>query len=874
MNQLFPSSASTKDKIQSRLFKIATAFIFLNCIVLMFAPAVRMHAWVAEYNWKQWIGFTVWLICFSVIYRQINRFLPDHDPYLLPIMSLLTGWGLLEIFRLNPDLGIKQTIWLAFCIFLLTILLRLRTFLVILKKYKYIWLIGGLVLTLLTFFFGTYPGGTGPRLWLGCCGVYVQPSEFLKILLIIYLASYLADSLNIRFNFLKLITPTLILGGAALLILVAQKDLGTASLFIIIYTLIVFLATGKRRVLLFSFVAVVIAFVAGYFIFDVIKLRVEAWINPWIDPSGRSYQIVQSILTVANGGLFGRGLGLGSPGTVPVAQSDFIFSAISEEFGLIGAITLIILLCVLVVRGISISLHAADNFQRFLAAGTVAYLATQSLLILGGTVRLFPLTGVTFPFVSYGGSSLLSAFFSGFLLLTISNQSEDQPAAIGNSRSYLLVGSVYLVGFFLVALAVGWWSIVRSDALLTRTDNPRRVISDMYVIRGKILDRNDNVIAESNGLKGSYNRYLLYPDLSATVGYSNPNYGQTGIEASMDPYLRGIKGNTSEAYLISRELYGQYPVGLDIRLTIDLNLQKQADELLNGYTGGVIVMNATNGEILAIANSPTFDANLLDTQWSTWMSDASAPLLNRVTQGQYPAGTVTTPFILARYLAENSLPTTPPVNSWRVSTGTSSSCAIDPGTDPNWRTLIASGCVGASIDISKDMAPSDILAFYNDLGLNSQPPIEIESAEPSQYFTVTKPSELYLTDVVRVSPLQIAIAAAELTNGGKVVNPTLVLAYKNPAGNWTLIQNGSPTSNVPKFNATEAVSLLQSGDKPVWSVVSLSKNQDMSVAWYVAGTPVNWQGVPLVIVVTLENSTSEVASRIGQTLITDLLMNQ
>ena len=271
MNQFFSRSASPKEELENRLFYLAAAFLFLNCIVLMFSTAVRMHGEITELNWQHWIGFSVWMVGFSILFRRSQKVLPDHDPYLLPIIGLLTGWGLLEIFRLDPGLGIRQTIWLTICLTLVFLLMQFRQLLPILKKYKYLWLVSGLALTILTFFFGTYPGGVGPHLWLGCCGVYVQPSEFLKILLVIYLAAYLADSLAIRFRFIKLIAPTFILVGIALLTLVAQRDLGTASLFILIYTLIVYLATGKRRILLVSFAAMVAALVVGYLVFDVIK---------------------------------------------------------------------------------------------------------------------------------------------------------------------------------------------------------------------------------------------------------------------------------------------------------------------------------------------------------------------------------------------------------------------------------------------------------------------------------------------------------------------------------------------------------------------------------------------------------------------------
>ena len=352
----------------------------------------------------------------------------------------------------------------------------------------------------------------------------------MKILLIIYLSAYLADSLPAKFKLMQLLIPTLIIAGAALLILIAQRDLGTASLFIVLYTIIVYLASGKRRILFFSFIIIIAGLIAGYLVFDVINLRIEAWVNPWLDPRGRSYQIIQSIIAVANGGLFGRGIGLGSPGVVPVSHSDFIFPAIVEEFGIAGGIALVCLLAFFCIRGISISLHAPNQFQRFLAAGLTAYLSTQAILIMGGTIRLLPLTGVTLPFISYGGTSLVTSFFSGLLLLIISNQAEDNPAAITRSKPYLLVGSIFLTGFTAIALLITWWGFIKSDTLLERLDNPRRAISDRYVYRGTIFDRNNVALAEISGKVGAYTRILNYSPLSSVIGYSNANYGQTGIE--------------------------------------------------------------------------------------------------------------------------------------------------------------------------------------------------------------------------------------------------------------------------------------------------------------------------------------------------------
>ena len=186
-----------------------------------------------------------------------------------------------------------------------------------LRRYKYVLLGGGLLITALTLLLGTNPLGVGPRLWLGCCGVYFQPSEPLKLLLVIYLSAYLADRINIRSSSLSLLIPTLVVTGVALLLLLVQRDLGTASIFICIFTVIIFLSTGRRRLLFGAVFFLALALFVGYFFIDIIRIRVMGWLDPWADPSGQSYQIVQSLLAVANGGTIGRGLGLGSPLLAP-----------------------------------------------------------------------------------------------------------------------------------------------------------------------------------------------------------------------------------------------------------------------------------------------------------------------------------------------------------------------------------------------------------------------------------------------------------------------------------------------------------------------------------------------------------------------------
>lgn len=334
--------------------------------------------------------------------------------------------------------------------------------------------------------------------------------------------------------------------GLALLLLIFQRDLGTAFIFMVLYAVIVFAGTGNKIVLLASLVVLLLAALAGYALFDVVNQRVAAWINPWLDPSGHSYQIVQSLLAMANGGLLGRGVGMGSPNLVPIAQSDFIFAAISEESGLLGALAILGLLALIVNRGMRIAHRAQDMFQRLLAIGLVVHLVGQSILIIAGNLRLLPLTGVTLPFVSNGGSSLLVSFFELLCLLLISGRQEYPTSLTAEelktqNKINLILSGGLMLGLGGLALVAGWWSLVRGADLLSRTDNPRRSVADRYVFRGSILDQSERPLAESTGPVGNIVRNYSYPDLGPLVGYTDPVYGQAGLEASLDPYLRGLK---------------------------------------------------------------------------------------------------------------------------------------------------------------------------------------------------------------------------------------------------------------------------------------------------------------------------------------------
>lgn len=772
----------------------------LLAIILTLSPIGRERNWDADLRLSHWPALLVWGAAAWWVHRQIRKNLPDSDPFLFPVAVLLSGWGLLIIYRLTPTFGLRQALWMLAALGVTVTILRIPAPLDLLRRYKYVLLSSGLLLTALTLVLGTNPGGYGPRLWLGCCGIFLQPSEPLKLLLVAYLAAYFADRQPISLRFLPIIGPTLVVVGLALLILLIQRDLGTTSIFIFLYAIMLFLVTGKRRILVITLAGLAAAGVVGYFFVDIIQLRISAWLDPWRDPSGSAFQIVQSILAVANGGFFGRGLGMGSPGLVPVAHSDFIFSSLIEEGGLLAAAALLVVWGIFLLRGLRIALHATSPFQRLLAAGLTAYLGAQSIMIMGGNLRLLPLTGVTLPFISYGGSSLVTAWLALLALLLISNTEEQEAAPLANPSAYTWLGAMLTIGLGVTLIIASWWGLWRAPDLLLRTDNARRAIADRYVLRGSLLDRNGQPINTTVGQAGSYQRTYLYPDLSPIIGYAHPVYGLGGLEAGLDDTLRGLRGNPLGSILWEDLLYGTPPPGLDVRLSLDLTLQRLADDLLGADTGAVVLLNASTGEILAMASHPTYDANQLDTLGPGLNTDPSAPLLNRATQGQY-------------------------------------------GFSLLWETYL-------SISSGRDtIMAEEVLAFYDLMGIFTAPQVPMPVASPTQPGAV---------NTLRASPLQMAIAAAALSNNGLRPAAQIAMAVNTPQAGWVILPTEPALdTQLNQEPLAEGLTRYALANPPFWgqSAREIDGANAQDGSWnFIGGTLPGWAGTPVAVAVVIENT--------------------
>lgn len=423
---IIPYQTESSTGTERILLVIVAGFLFVNFVALAIFRGSSIQHWL---HFIGWAGCAIWG------HVVLNLRLTRRDPLLFPIAMLLSGWGILIIDRLEPYFADRQTVWLLIATFSMLLTATFPYVLRWLRLYRYTILVLGITLLVSTILLGRNPSGQpgSPQLWLGFGTVYFQPSEVLKIILVAFLASYLGEQYpalraedlpnHSRRQWLspRIFGPVLLMWGLCIVILVWQRDLGTAILFFAIFLALIYTASGNVLILIAGGGLTVVAAFAAYRLFDVVQLRIDIWLNPWLEADGRAYQIVQSLMAFASGSVFGQGIAQGIPDYIPVAHSDFVFAALAEEWGLLGVIALIACMTIFVMRGLRTAVfHDRSPFHVLITVGLSMLIGVQSLLIMGGVLKLIPLTGVTLPFLSYGGSSLLMAFVTLGLLLRLS----------------------------------------------------------------------------------------------------------------------------------------------------------------------------------------------------------------------------------------------------------------------------------------------------------------------------------------------------------------------------------------------------------------------------------------------------------------------
>ena len=611
---------------------------------------------------------------FLAAHFAICKLAPSADNAMLPIVYMLSGIGIAFVMRLAPELATAQLVWLLLGVVLMVLTMIFVKSISSLCRYKYTIVIGGLILLVLPMAIGTEYYGS--RIWLSIAGFSFQPGEIAKILIVLFLAAYLAENREMlsvssrrigsfEMPNLRTLVPLLLMWAISLLIVVFERDLGSALLFFGVFLVMLYIATGRISYILIAIALLGIGVIGLYYAFPHFQSRVAIWLDPFAYAQDAGYQLVQALYSMADGGFFGDGIGKGMPTSIPVVESDFIFAALAEETGLLGASAVIIGYIIFCVRGFIAASRAKEDVGAFAASGLTVSISFQAFVIIGGVTGLIPLTGVTLPFMSQGGSSLISSFIILGLLLRISDtgtgvQQELTSTNVGFDGGVLgrvSLGkrltralSVFALLFAVLIGNITYIMVVHADELQAMPSNNHTLAAEAKIERGSILTSDEVVLAESVlNDDGTYSREYPQGSLAAhVVGYYSQQYGTAGIEAEMNTTLTGNKHFTTIMGAI-RSLAGGSNPGNDVVLTIDSRIQKSAEDVLKGNKGAVVVLDPSTGAILAMASSPTYDIADVKKLLNDSKSDA---LFNRATMGLYAPGSTFKTVTLAAALED------------------------------------------------------------------------------------------------------------------------------------------------------------------------------------------------------------------------------
>lgn len=591
---------------------------------------------------------------FAAAHIGVRIFAPGADPAILPVVFTLSGIGITFVTRLQPDASLGQVVFLFLGVALMVGTLAVVKNLEVVKRYKYVLGIAGIILLVLPMFIGTEIYGS--KLWIKIGGFQFQPGEFAKVLIVLFLAGYLAENrellsisnrtvLGIKFPRLRLLYPLFIVWGVCLLVVAFERDLGSALLFYTIFLIMLYVATGRVSYVIIGLALLAVGAFGMYQIMSHVQVRVAIWLDPFSDAQNLGYQIVQSLFSLADGGLAGVGIGKGMADIIPVVASDMIFAAIGEEMGLLGGSAVLLLFMLFAVRGLTTAARAKSDLAAFSAAGLTAAISFQAFTIVGGVTKLIPLTGVTLPFMSQGGSSLLASFVIVALLLRAGDEATGRSTEIANTSTDLatagyrttvrgshmrrpaldtpesgLLGRVALANRLtrtvflftaLFAVLIGnitYIQVIKASEYQDMPSNNHTINKARFIKRGSIITADGLTLAESiQQADGTYARSYPNGNLAAhVVGYYSQQYGTMGIENTQNDTLTGSKDYSSWQNALN-SLAGISEPGNSVQLTIDSRIQRAAEQALAGRVGAIVALDPRSGAVLAWASAPTFD---------------------------------------------------------------------------------------------------------------------------------------------------------------------------------------------------------------------------------------------------------------------------
>lgn len=410
-----------------------------------------------------------------------------------------------------------------------------------------------------------------------------------------------------------------------------------------------------------------------------------------------------------------------------------------------------------------------------------------------------------------------------------------------------------LAAFLAVALLLSYWGVVRSDALAERPDNPRRVEAELRIRRGRILDNEGQVLAETTGPVAAPQRVYPLGSSGPAVGYYSFRFGTAGVEEGFDAVLRGDGDNVWERFW--RHNLHEAQEGRDIRLTLSVDRQRIAEALLGAQQGAIVLLTLPDGAISALVSHPAYDPNRLDENFEALVSDPRAPLFNRATQGQYQPGLALQPFLLAGALDAGVIAldeTVAGADRAVEVNGQSRTCAAAPPEPATWRDVLQSACPYPMLGLANDLSTDDVAAILEAFGFTAAPEAPLAVAEPPVLSLTDMPDALIGQGELTVSPLQMALALAALANEGIVPAPRLVSAVESETGGWQSIPRDDEGREA--VSGTAAAQLLRSlpqhaGTIVEFATLALAGPEGSSNAWYLGLAPVQQPRFAVVVVV-------------------------
>ena len=722
--------------------------------------------------------FLVAAVCLpGMVYPKVNRLLVNN-------MCMLLGIGFVMLSRLSYNRAFRQYIIVLASVCICMLIPWLIGKITFWEKMTWAYAATGVLALSIVLIMGRVTHGS--KLSFSIAGVAFQPSEFVKILFVFFLAGALCEKRD-----LKRVALTSLLAGVHIIVLVVSRDLGSALIFFIAYVAMVFVAARNYLYLLAGAAGGSAASVLAYHLFSHVRIRVLAWQDPWSYIDDQGYQITQSLFAIGSGNWFGTGLYQGNPSAIPYVEADFIFSAICEELGTLFGICLILVILSSFVMMMEMAMRQKKMFFRLTAFGLGILYVFQIFLTIGGGIKFIPLTGVTLPFISYGGSSVLTTMIMFFILqgiqiLPVKTAQGQKPKRGAAAAKEIMRCTYFFVGLFVIMMGYLGRFVATQDQedLFNNSYNSRQKLLLEKNYRGTIYASGGEVLAQtipgSEGADGDVRQYPYGSLFSHVVGYSTN--GRLGIEALMNYYL--INSNLNLSQKAANDSAGRRNPGNSVYTTLNVALQETASRSLGIYEGAIVVTDCQTGEILAMVSNPDFDPNTISRDWSLLVEDSeSSVLLNRATQGLYPPGSTFKIVTALEYIREHPDSYENYVfscNGHYTNAGNRINCyhGTQHGT-VNFYTSFAKSCNSSFANIGVSLDRAGYLETLEGLLFNSQLPLELSHSRSTA--EVTEEPDIY--DVMQTSigqgktlitPMHLNLITCAIANDGVLMTPYVV----------------------------------------------------------------------------------------------------